>query len=169
MGRVLKSFINTNVSFLDIVVEAMSFLVLVSLWILTYYFQHENLEIVAEGYDFFSNPNEYWASRMTYSVPFVATILYVGLTLYNQKVQNGSYAIEVNKKNGPELSRINKRLWRWLKLNILLMFVVIEYFSFHTGSNAGLGISSSFILVFPLLLFGPVIYFFLEYSKNQLE
>jgi len=84
-------------------------------------------------------------------------------------VQYGDYAIEVSKEKAPALSQINKRLWRWLKLNILIMFIVIEYFSFHTGSNAGTGISGWFIFVFPLLLFGPVIFFFIEFSKNQLE
>lgn len=165
----LKTFGNTNVSVLDIIVEILSVLVLLTLWAETYYFQHQSLQIVPEGYDFFQNPNEYWASKMTYSVPFVATILYVGLTLYNQRVQYGDYAIEISREKGPALSQINKRLWRWLKLNILIMFIVIEYFSFHTGSNAGTGISGWFIFVFPLLLFGPVIFFFIEFSKNQLE
>ena len=169
MKITLKTFGNTNVSRLDILVEILSLLVLFTLWGLTYYFQHQSLEIVPEGYDFFRNPNEYWASRMTYSVPFVATILYVGLTLYNRSVQYGYFAVEINKEKGPALSQINKRLWRWLKLNILVMFIVIEYFSFHTGSNAGSGISGWFVFVFPLLLFGPVIFFFIEFSKNQLE
>jgi hypothetical protein len=154
---------------LDIVAEVLSLLVLLSLWGLTYYFQHESLDIVPEGYDFFRNPTEYWASRMTYSVPMVATIIYVGLTLYNKRVQYGDFAVEINKGKGDALRQINKRLWRWLKLNILLMFAVIEYFSFHTGSNAGSGISGWFIFTFPLLLFGPLLYFFLEFSKNQLE
>ncbi|MCH6201960.1 hypothetical protein MMU07_20450 [Aquiflexum sp. LQ15W] len=165
----LKTFGNTNLSVLDIIAEILSILVLVTLWIETYYFQHQSLQIVPEGYDFFSNPNEYWASKMTYSVPFVATILYVGLTLYNQRVQHGDYAVELSDKKAPALKQINRRLWRWLKLNILLMFVVVEYFSFHTGSNAGSGISGWFIFVFPLLLFTPVIIFFIEFSKNQLE
>jgi hypothetical protein len=169
MKNILRTFKNTNVSRLDIAVEVVSLLVLILLWAETYFFQHESLELVPDGYSFFSNPNEYWASRMTYSVPFVATILYVGLTLYNQRVQHGDFAIEISKEKAPALSQINKRLWRWLKLNILVMFVVVEYFSFHTGSNAGTGISGWFILAFPLLLFGPVVYFFVEFSKNQLE
>lgn len=169
MKNTLKTFVNTNVSRLDILVEILSLLMLLTLWALTYYFQHQSLEIVPEGYDFFRNPNEYWASRMTYSVPFVATILYVGLTLYNKRVQYGGFAVEINKEKGQALSQIKKRLWRWLKLNILVMFIVIEYFSFHTGSNAGSGISGWFIFAFPLLLFGPVIFFFIEFSKNQLE
>lgn len=169
MKKTLKMFTNAEVSILDIVVEILSLLVLIAVWVLTYYFQHESLEIVPEGYDFFSNPNEYWASRMTYSVPFVATILYVGLTLYNKRIQYGDFAVEINRGKAQVLRQINKRLWRWLKLNIIIMFIVIEYFSFHTGSNAGSGISGWFIFVFPFLLFGPVIYFFIEFSKNQLE
>jgi hypothetical protein len=169
MYKGLKTFGNANVSRLDIVVEILCLLVLIGLWAETFYFRNINLEMVPENYDFFSNPNEYWASKMTYSIPLVATFLYVGLTLYNKRVQYGDFAVEISQEKAPVLSQINKRLWRWLKLNILLMFVVIEYFSFHTGSNAGAGISGWFILTFPLLLFGPVIYFFIEFSKNQLD
>ena len=169
MKKSFKTSRKAKYSFLDKLVEALSVLVLIGLWWLTYYFQHQSLEIVPEDYDFFRNPTEYWASKMTYSVPFVATILYVGLTLYNKNRQYGDYAVQINKGKGAVLRQINKRLWRWLKLNILLMFVVLEYFSFHTGSNAGTGISGWFIFAFPLLLFGPVIYFFVEFSKNQLK
>jgi hypothetical protein len=169
MKESLKTFRNSNVSRLDIAVEVVSLLVLILLWGETIFFQRQSLELAPEGYDFFSNPNEYWASRMTYSVPFVATILYVGLTLYNRREQQGNFAVEISKDKAPILSQINKRLWRWIKLNILIMFVVVEYFSFHTGSNAGSGISSWFVFMFPLLLFIPVVIFFIEFSKNQLE
>jgi hypothetical protein len=56
--RTLNTFWNTNVSVMDVIVEILSLLVLITLWVENYYFQHQSLAIVPEGYDFFQNPNE---------------------------------------------------------------------------------------------------------------
>ncbi|SMD42026.1 hypothetical protein SAMN00777080_0562 [Aquiflexum balticum DSM 16537] len=158
-----------KMSFFDGILEIFGFIALISLWVMTYKFQHIGAELVSEDFSFFQTPNEFWASKMTYTVPTIATVLYVGLTVYNLRPQLGDYPVQVSSEKSAQLSEINKRLWRWLKFNLLLIFIVIEYFSFHTGSNAGTGISPAFIYVFPVLLFGPVVFFFIEFSKSQLE
>lgn len=158
-----------NISIFDAILEVFGFIALISLWVMTYRFQHIGAEMVPEDFSFFQTPNEFWASKMTYTVPVIATILYVGLTVYNLRPQYGDYPVQVSSEKNVQLSEINKRLWRWLKFNLLVIFIVIEYFSFHTGSSAGTGISPAFIYVFPVLLFGPVVFFFIEFSKNQLE
>jgi hypothetical protein len=169
MKNLLSTFKKVKISFWDKILELLSLAALTVLWVMTYKFQHIGAELVPEDFDFFQTPNEYWASKMTYSVPIIATILYIGLTVYNLRPQYGDYPVEVSSEKISDLSEINKRLWRWLKFNLLVIFIIIEYFSFHTGSNAGTGITPLLILVFPVLLFGPVVFFFIEFSKNQLE
>lgn len=153
----------------DILVEALAIAALVFLWAETYYFQHLGAELVPNDYSFLESPNEFWASQMTYSIPFVATLIYIGLTLYTNKRKHEEYEYEFNPEKSAAIKGINRRLWRWLKLNLILVLLIIEYFSFHTGSSAGDGISIWFILIFPLLIFGPVVYFFIAYSREQLQ
>ena len=153
----------------DVVVELLALAAVLFLWAETYYFQHLGAEIVPNDYSFLESPNEFWASQMTYSIPFVATMIYVGLTIFNEKRKHNEYEYEFNPEKSAAVLRINRRLWRWLKLNLILVLLIIEYFSFHTGSSLGDGISVWFILVFPVLVFGPVIYFFFAYSKEQLQ
>jgi hypothetical protein len=169
MKNLLSTFRKVRISFLDKILEILSFSALIILWVMTYRFQHLGAELVPDDFDFFQMPNEYWASKMTYAVPFIATLLYVGLTIYNLRPQYGEHTVNASPEKLSGLSEINKRLWRWLKFNLLLVFIIIEYFSFHTGSNAGTGITPVLIYVFPVLLFGPVVFFFIEFSKNQLE
>jgi hypothetical protein len=153
----------------DILVEILAIGALVMLWAETYYFQHLGAELVPNDYTFLESPNEFWASQMTYSIPFIATLIYIGLTIYNKKRKHNEYEYEFNPEKSAAVLRINQRLWRWLKLNLILVLLIIEYFSFHTGSSAGDGISIWFILIFPLLIFGPVVYFFVAYSREQLQ
>ncbi len=169
MKNLLSTFKKVKISFWDKILELLSIGALIVLWVMTYKFQHIGAELVPEDFDFFQTPNEYWASKMTYSVPIIATVLYIGLTVYNLRPQYGNYPVQISSEKIADLSEINKRLWRWLKFNLLVIFIIIEYFSFHTGSNAGTGITPLLILVFPVLLFGPVVFFFIEFSKNQLE
>lgn len=169
MKNLFTTFKKVRISFWDRILEILSLAALIVLWVMTYKFQHLGAELVSEDFNFFQNPNEYWASKMTYAVPMIATVLYVGLTIFNLRPQYGDYPVDVSGDKASDLSEINKRLWRWLKFNLLVIFIVIEYFSFHTGSNAGTGITPLLIYVFPVLLFGPVVFFFIEYSKSQLE
>jgi hypothetical protein len=153
----------------DILVEFLAIAGLVMLWAETYHFQHLGAELVSKDYTFLESPNEFWASQMTYSIPFIATLIYIGLTIYNKKRKHNEYEYEFDKEKSAAVLRINQRLWRWLKLNLILVLLIIEYFSFHTGSSAGDGISIWFILIFPVLIFGPVVYFFVAYSREQLQ
>lgn len=169
MNNLFSNVGRVKISFFDGILEILGFIALVFLWVMTYKFQHIGAELVPEDFSFFQTPNEFWASKMTYTVPVIATVLYVGLTVYNLRPQIGDYPVQISSEKSAQLNEINKRLWRWLKFNLLLIFITIEYFSFHTGSNAGTGISPTLIYVFPVLLFGPVVFFFIEFSKSQLE
>ncbi|WP_293015505.1 hypothetical protein [Mongoliibacter sp.] len=153
----------------DRVIEILGFSSLILLWVMTYYFQHLGAEAVPEGYNFFENPSEYWASNMTYSIPIIATILFFGITLYNQTPRISEYTIQNQPEKVDTLIRINAKLWRWIKFNLIIMFILIEYFSFHSGSGFGTGIPTWFIIVFPVLLFAPIIYLFMEFAKTQVD
>lgn len=155
--------------FWNAVIEVIAFLALLFLWILTYSFRKVGSKMVSDNFDFFQNPNEYWASKITYTLPIIATIFYFGITLLGfRRDFSGEKGVD-NPEKAQKLREINQRLWRWVKFILVLMFILIEYFSFHSGSNYGSGIPMWHIVVFPLLLFGPVIFFFFEFSKHQLE
>lgn len=158
-----------NLPFWDQIIEILSFAALVLLWVMTYHFQHIGAELVAENYDFFQNPSEYWATKMTYTLPIVATILYVGLTIYNTKTYYVNLMVVDSEEKAEKLRKINQKFYRWVKLMVILVFIFIEYFSFQSGSGYGSGIPQWYIIVFPLLLFAPVIYFFIEFAQNQLD
>lgn len=158
-----------KMNFWDRVIEILGFASLILLWAMTYYFQHVGADAVAPDYNFFENPSEYWASNMTYSIPIIATILFFGVTFYNQKPRINDYTIQNNPEKAEALVQINAKLWRWLKFNLILMFILIEYFSFHSGSGFGSGVPKFFMVVFPVLLFAPIVYFFMEFAKTQLD
>jgi hypothetical protein len=168
--KVKKFNLSTKgIAFWDVCIEIIAFVALSLLWVLTYTFQQMGAKMVSDDFDFFQNPNEYWASKMTYTLPIIATIFYLGITFFGFKRDfSGEKGIDSPEK-GQKLMEINQRLWRWVKFILVLMFILIEYFSFQSGSNFGAGIPKWHIVVFPLLLFGPVIYFFFEFSKHQLE
>lgn len=168
--KVTKFNLSTKgLSFWDAIIEIIAFVALSLLWVLTYSFQQLGSKMVSDDFDFFQNPSEYWASKMTYTLPIIATIFYLGITFFGfSRDFSGEKGIDSPEK-GQKLKEINQRLWRWVKFILVLMFILIEYFSFQSGSNFGAGIPKWHIVVFPLLLFGPVIYFFFEFSKHQLE
>ncbi|WP_106568820.1 hypothetical protein [Cecembia rubra] len=160
---------NKGLSFWDAIIEILALVALVLLWVLTYSFQQLGSKMVSDNFDFFQNPSEYWASKMTYTLPIIASIFYLGITFFGLSRDYSGEKWNENPEKAKKLKMINQRLWRWSKFILVLMFMLIEYFSFQSGSNFGTGIPKWHIVVFPLLIFGPVIYFFLEFSKYQLD
>ncbi|MDX5479975.1 hypothetical protein [Fontibacter flavus] len=158
-----------KITFWDKAIELLGLAALILLWVMTYNFQHLGAKLMPEDYSFFQNPSEYWASKMTYTIPVIATILFLGISIYNTRTKYADYPIEDTPEKAKKLSLINQRLWRWLKFMLILMFIMIEYFSFHSGSGFGTGIPKLYIILFPLMLFAPVIFFFIEFSQNQLD
>lgn len=156
-------------SFTDKMIEVLGIIALVWLWLETIYFQQLGQSQVEENFDFFATPSGYWASKMTYSVPLVATIFYLAITWFNYYNRDIDHLVDASTDKKRSLIAINRRLWRWVKLNLVIIFLMIEYFSFHTGSSYGTGVPTWMILFFPLILFSPLIYFFIEYSKSQLK
>ncbi|UJP66254.1 hypothetical protein [Mongoliitalea daihaiensis] len=156
-------------SFADKLFEIMGIVALVWLWLETVYFQQLGLEQVPDNFDFFEMPNEYWASKMTYAVPLVATIFYISISWFNYYNRDIDHLVAASSEKKRALIAVNRRLWRWVKLNVIIIFLMIEYFSFHTGSNFGSGVPNWMLLFFPFVLFSPLVYFFIEYSKSQLK
>jgi hypothetical protein len=153
----------------DNVIEVLGIIALVWLWLETVYFQQLGLEQVPANFSFFENPSEYWASQMTYAVPLVATVFYLSISWFNYFNRDIDHLVDASTEKKKALIAINRRLWRWVKLNVIIIFLMIEYFSFHTGSSFGSGVPTWMILFFPLVLFSPLVYFFIEYSKSQLK
>lgn len=153
----------------DKVIEVLGIVALVWLWLETVYFQQLGQEQVTADFSFFENPSEYWASQMTYAVPFVATVFYLSISWNNYFNRDIDHLVDASFEKKKALIAINRRIWRWVKLNVIIIFLMIEYFSFHTGSDFGSGVPNWMILFFPLVLFSPLVYFFIEYSKSQLK
>lgn len=109
----------------DVAIEILAVVALVLLWAETSYFQHRGAELVPVDFNFLERPNEYWASQMTYSIPFVATMIYIGLTIFTLKRKHDEYEYEFNPEKSAAILRINRRLWRWLKFNLVLILLII--------------------------------------------
>jgi hypothetical protein len=156
-------------TWLDKVMEFFCFVALLCLWILTWYFHEMELRAAPQDFSFFKNPSYYWASNMTYTLPMIATAVYVLLTYRNRRPIPVEHIIQVNPEKQAKLLQINQRLMRWVKINIVFIFIIIEVLSYTTGSNGGTGIPYFVVFFLPVLMVGPVVYFLFEFSKNQLE
>jgi hypothetical protein len=156
------------VTWLDWLMEAISLLGLISLWIMTSYYHGIESAKVPEDFSFLKNPSYYWASNMTYTIPLIATVIYLYLTYMKKRPIPQEHLIEVNPEKEAKILQINNRLMRWIKIVAVSLFIMIEFLSYNTGSNQGTGISYMVIFFLPILMVGPIIYFLFEFSKSQL-
>ena len=90
-------------TWLDKVMEFFCFVALVCLWGLTWYFHEMELRSAPQDFSFFKNPSFYWASNMTYTMPVIATAIYIMLTYRNRKPVPVEHVIEADPQKQAKL------------------------------------------------------------------
>ena len=98
-------------------------------------------------------------------LPIIGTILYIGLTVLQKHPQYSNYPIKITQENAQYQYANATKMLRVLKIIILVIFFVIDYFTILTvaGKEDGLG---KWFLPFTFgILFVPIIYFLIQSSK----
>lgn len=99
------------------------------------------------------------------TLPLVATVLFVGLTIFNKFPHIFNYPTEITADNALRQYTNATRLIRYLKVIIAVIFGLISYQTIRNanGQIEGLG---TWVLPFTLvLIFVPIIYFLIKSSK----
>ncbi|MGO4375177.1 DUF1648 domain-containing protein [Paenibacillus sp. MCAF20] len=84
-----------------------------------------------------------WGNRVTLILlPFIALILYVGLSLLRRVPHHFNYIVPITEQNAEAQYRLSLLLISWIKLEIVILFGYISWSSIQNavGLSSGLGI-----------------------------
>lgn len=144
----------------DKVIEAIGYLILVVFWInsiVSFPSLPENIPIHFNG---LGEVDNYGPKTSIFLLPIIGTLLFIILTFLNKNPENFNYNVEITEENAEKYYKISTRLIRYLKLIVLLIFLLIDYETIQTskGNSEGLGI---WFLPFTIGMFLiPIIYIF---------
>ena len=146
--------------------EILGCILLSGIWILTI-INYANLpETIPIHYNGMGKADGFGNKWNLLTLPIVATILYVGMTILNKYPHLFNYPSDITKQNALKKYKIASRLIRVLKIIIVIIFglIVIGTLRNINGNADGLGIW--FLPLTMGLIFVPMIYFLIQMSKD---
>lgn len=117
---------------------------------------HYNEVGVADGF------GDKW---MILTLPFVATVLFFGLTILNNFPHIFNYPNDINEDNALRQYTNATRLIRYLKVIVVVIFGLISYQTIRHSNGFTEGLGIWFLPLTLILIFVPIFYFLIKSSK----
>jgi uncharacterized membrane protein len=148
----------------DEILEITGWISICAIWLLTA-INYQNLpDIIPIHYNSVGKADGYGDKWMIFTLPLIATILFIGLSILNRYPHMFNYPVKITADNAMKQYSIATRMIRYLKLMISLIFGLISYQTINhaNGQEDGLGIW--FLPLAIGLVFTPIVYFSIKSS-----
>ena len=151
----------------DKTVEIIGWLLIFAVWGLTIINYQSLPDIIPTHYNGAGVADGFGNKWMILTLPLVATVLFIGLTILNKFPHIFNYPTEITADNALRQYTNATRLIRYLKVIIVVIFGLIAFQTIRhaNGQTEGLGIW--FLPMTMGLIFIPLIYFFIKSTKTK--
>lgn len=154
-------------SSLDIFLEITAAIAFVGSIAIVIPFWHQLPDSIPIHFGITGEPNV-WAPKATTGLfPAIGIISYFSLTLTSLFPHTFNYPVPITEENAADQARIALKILRWMKAELLGMFVWIQWEIFQVALGKTERLSIAFLSVFLLLLFGTVGFYLRQaYAKR---
>ena len=153
---------------LDTRLEWAGYLLLLISWIFAIWVYAESPEQIATHFDIKGQPNNYGSKIVVLLLPLFSTVTFAGMTLINNYPHTFNYPTKITPENMKQQYRAAMRLIRWLKISIVLVFLLIAYAMYLSARKEEAAGMLGFILPAILVItFLPLIFYFLSLPSNR--
>lgn len=151
----------------DKIIEAIGWTALIGIWVLALYNYTELPQTIPTHFDGFGKADAYGSKANLLALPLIATAIFILLTILSFFPHLYNYPTSITKENAEKQYRTSIRMFRFLKLIILIVFGLIVCLTQQNinGNADGLG---AWFLPFVLgIIFLPLFYFLTQMVKNS--
>ncbi|WP_222535494.1 DUF1648 domain-containing protein [Pedobacter polysacchareus] len=126
-----RPLIKLQLSLFDKIIEGIGLFLLMSLW-LCVYFQYAGLpEYLPLHFNFSGAADSFGHRSDIYSLPMVATALYILLTTVNNFPHYFNYLTPITPENAHRQYTIATKLLRYLKVLVVVIFAILISITIH--------------------------------------
>lgn len=164
-----KPKIKLTLSHIDWLFEILGWLSILAIWALTISNYTSLPNTIPIHYNGAGEPDGFGEKATILTLPLVATLLFVGLTVLNKFPEIFNYPTDITPYNASKLYTNATRLIRYLKLIIVIIFglIVFKTIRYANGEANGLGIW--FLPLTLGLIFIPLSYFIAKSVNTKKE
>ena len=149
----------------DKIFEIVGWGFIILIWVLTIT-NYSNLpETIPTHYNGAGQADGFGGKATILTLPLIATILFIGLTVLNKFPQVFNYPTEITQDNAFRQYIYATRLIRYLKLIIVFILGLIEFKTIQNANGEADGLGVWFLPLTIGVIFLPMIYFILNHSS----
>jgi uncharacterized membrane protein len=137
----------------------------IMIWVLTITTYSNLPETIPTHYNGAGQADGFGGKATILTLPLIATILFIGLTVLNKFPHVFNYPTEITQDNAFRQYIYATRLIRYLKLIIVFIFGLIEFKTIQNANGEADGLGVWFLPLTMGVIFIPMIYFILNHSS----
>jgi len=154
----------------DKVLEASCFIILIILWTGTIAGFSKLPDLIPSHFNAGGQADDYCDRISIFTLPIVATVLYIGMTILNRYPHIYNYPARVTVDNARHLYTSATRLIRVLKLAVIVIFSGIVLMTYKTSLTDGYGLGTWFLpLAVGLMILPSFIYLIKSSNSKQIS
>ena len=151
----------------DKILEIVGWLLIIVIWGFTIT-NYSNLpETIPTHFNGAGQTDGFGGKATILTLPLIATILFIGLTLLNKFPHVFNYPINITQDNAFKQYTNATRLIRYLKIIIVFIFGLIAFKTFQNANGEADGLGVWFLPLTMGLIFIPLIYFVSKSFKTK--
>ena len=146
----------------DKMVELLGWLILLALWGWTFTHFSDLPDTIPTHFNAAGEADGFGSKASIIGLPFIATLLFIGLTVLNRYPHSFNYPSPVTQDNALRLYTLATRMLRNLKLVLVIVFGGIEFMTIQHATGKAAGLGAWFLPLTLVLIFLPLIYFVIK-------
>ena len=146
----------------DQIFELLGWGVLLALWVWTGTSYSSLPDTIPTHFNAAGEADGFGRKASIVSLPLIATLLYVGLTILNRVPHIFNFPTPVTQDNALKQYTNATRMIRFLKLILVLVFAGISFQTIQQANGKADGLGSWFLPLTLALIFMPLIYFVIK-------
>ncbi|GAB4138854.1 MAG: DUF1648 domain-containing protein [Ignavibacteriales bacterium] len=159
--------IKINLSEFDRKLELTGLFLLIVLWVVSFFIFKITQGEIPTHFDFSGNADNYGSRNSIFLLPVIGTLLFLLMTWLNKYPHKFNYTIKITTENAEIQYSLATRLIRWMKIVILLIFILITLFTYSVAVG---GESKYGVLLLPVIFIlssAPVIIYLVKAAKKK--
>ena len=157
-----ESKIKLQLSSFDQALETTGFLMVLILWGFTLFAYFNLPATIPTHFDALGNVNNYGSKATILFMAAFATLVFFGVTVLNKHPGIFNYARPVNKENTEQQYKYATRMLRFLKLTIVIVFILIILLTYLTTNYGIKEPGIWFVLLIAGLINIPTVYYIIR-------
>ena len=146
----------------DKLVDLLGLIILLALWALTITHYSTLPDTIPTHFNAAGEADGFGSKASIIGLPFIATLLFIGLTVLNRYPHSFNYPSPVTQDNALRLYTLATRMLRNLKLVLVIVFGGIEFMTIQHATGKAAGLGAWFLPLTLVLIFLPLIYFVIK-------